>query len=1204
MFQKFLATLLISALVLTSAPAFALRGESIEGAGLEEMLTRALQGPDKAIQHFTRLLTLPPTFAPILPTTSGLEELGIPSKEDLFAILKKEKATVLYPKVGDPAFVFLMMLEAGAFFGLIVQQKITTQKEYMRMVLNGQDTSLTEEQVWRFAQSAAGMVLRDSDLRRLAKEWGLTKKEFLQRLGIPPTRRLVVVDPAYEGSHKTLFEETLHILEGPSFWHGRMVDNAEKVNDLLQLLFFPRDKVGAFRSGYTHWTDPQKIALQKRYLEEKGLNPNVQMRSILEALLDDLQNKVRLSVGEEQVSLSYLMEDRPQGRLAGRDTIRYLKRLLKVERFSRHQPLFPHWTPASTTGLKESGGMTLDQIQTWLGQNLANRVAKGFRGIHLHYPHSIPAGGEKGVMAEVDREDLVFPPKGRVHPEFYTRVAADVFSKLEMFEEGQPSRLYQIGEQINGGEPWLVIRPAAGLEEEFLKETSGRILEALQSTGPVVSFSQLFPHLIEEADQKKLPGAVPQALLAAFRSLQVDSQKRRLTGSLGQAMMMGLHEFSEDFEPDPYPSVLPGRTTIWTVTTSPTIDIDAKKKLANWSDRKGVLVDPGGGGINVAIALARRGVLARPVFFYTGETGKLLVKLIENRGVFVHQGDAIELKGNEQTRVTIVTSLDKAGSLVPKGTPVDEEARQQMVARLLDPQEGVKAGDIVAISGSLAPGLPDDFYADLGKQLVARGAIVVVDTKGAPAKAVLLSKPAVATIYSQNNLEFGDLVGVDPTDRKALIAKAQEILKAQSPDEAMREIVITEGAGGAFSVTREKVLEIPAPKVEAVSEVGAGDTSLAERLFRLWQGKEHDAGFVYGVAAGTASVLHPGTGGGLQAEVDHYAEHLGLAEETTVNPPHPAAGLEEENKAEKEIPIRFAMHVGPINDLCLFMGLLYREIGKDMSVTFKNKSNNRELKNPWLSIDFLSLGLNPGDAVIVTVAGKVSPLVLEKTMEAIEFLLEETGRGWKEKSDHWVPTGDGLGLKNRFEFGKLIPLRETLALNKNPPTTGLEERGNSAVVEAGQAIRDLPELREAHAMGTGYLLLDQAAVAALMSLQADTSQPLPLAAVVNPAEYAKLMTIAEASGLEESRIRRWAETYLFQYFPGDPVLTEEYAIESARTALVLRIPSARVTILDTLPQVMSEFGRAINAILRSFGINLDYKKLQSLVTSLYQAAQA
>ncbi len=173
-----------------------------------------------------------------------------------------------------------------------------------------------------------------------------------------------------------------------------------------------------------------------------------------------------------------------------------------------------------------------------------------------------------------------------------------------------------------------------------------------------------------------------------------------------------------------------------------------------------------------------------------------------------------------------------------------------------------------------------------------------------------------------------------------------------------------------------------------------------------------------------------------------------------------------------------------------------------------------------------------------------------------------------------------------------------------PSAAGLEEGGNSAVMEVGQAIRELSELREARVAGTGYLFLDGATLAAALTLSAEgveNSEPLPVAAVVNPAEYHTLMAIAEVSGLEEDQIRRWAERYLFRY---DSLLTKESAIESARGVLALRLTSARVAILDTLPQVIGEFGRAIDTILRSFGVNLDYKKLQTFTNALYQAAQA
>lgn len=104
----------------------------------------------------------------------------------------------------------------------------------------------------------------------------------------------------------------------------------------------------------------------------------------------------------------------------------------------------------------------------------------------------------------------------------------------------------------------------------------------------------------------------------------------------------------------------------------------------------------------MAIALAKRGVRARPIFFYAGKSGKLLLRLVQNRGVYT--GDAIELEGDEETRVPIITSLDKADSLVPPGTPVTDKARGQLVEKLLDEKGGVKKATLWLSPGVLRRG--------------------------------------------------------------------------------------------------------------------------------------------------------------------------------------------------------------------------------------------------------------------------------------------------------------------------------------------------------------------------------------------------------------------------------------------------------------------------------------------------------------------
>ena len=302
--------------------------------------------------------------------STGLEETGIPPRRDLYALLRKEKVRVLRPKVGDLAFGLLMQAAADGSFGLGVNAAIARQRRYMEKILRGDGIPRSEKPFWKTQRVFAGIALRRSELGWMAKELSLTPKEFLGKLGVPSSaKQIIVIDQTLKDWHRTLFEETFHILEGPS-----AVDNStgphEIVNDFLQLLFFRRDRVNDFQSPYTHWSDPQKMALQRRYREELGFNPNTQMRSIIEALQKDFESGVRVTVGPQEAASIFALMSGDYFR--GRKTIPYLKRLLKHERFSQHEALFAHWNPnaADLKDLPPVEGQTVELPSEDLGRSL------------------------------------------------------------------------------------------------------------------------------------------------------------------------------------------------------------------------------------------------------------------------------------------------------------------------------------------------------------------------------------------------------------------------------------------------------------------------------------------------------------------------------------------------------------------------------------------------------------------------------------------------------------------------------------------------------------------------------------------------------------------------------------------------------------------------------------------------------------------
>jgi acetate kinase len=173
-------------------------------------------------------------------------------------------------------------------------------------------------------------------------------------------------------------------------------------------------------------------------------------------------------------------------------------------------------------------------------------------------------------------------------------------------------------------------KEASSTHAGWLGTSAQRIIGAYQTAGPITALDGLFPQLITEANNLNNPELTAQALKRAFDSISGSAEQRRFNSVLGRVFTKGLRELEEKLTTR-FPQQPSGYGTIWTLTTSPAIDIDVQEKLKsleNWYDSTKAIVTPGGGGLNIAIALAERGVLARPVFFYAGERRKGFAALI------------------------------------------------------------------------------------------------------------------------------------------------------------------------------------------------------------------------------------------------------------------------------------------------------------------------------------------------------------------------------------------------------------------------------------------------------------------------------------------------------------------------------------------------------------------------------------------------
>jgi 6-phosphofructokinase 2 len=132
------------------------------------------------------------------------------------------------------------------------------------------------------------------------------------------------------------------------------------------------------------------------------------------------------------------------------------------------------------------------------------------------------------------------------------------------------------------------------------------------------------------------------------------------------------------------------------------------------------------------------------------------------------------------------------------------------------------------------------------------GSRVVLDTSGEPlARAV----EAGVHLLKPSLREFQALTGEPEADESRLPGLAAAAI-ARGWCETL---VLSLGAGGALWATGSKRERLAAPAVPVKSSVGAGDSLVGGIVLSLAEGRPMRDAVRFGVAAGAAAVMNPGT---------------------------------------------------------------------------------------------------------------------------------------------------------------------------------------------------------------------------------------------------------------------------------------------------------------------------------------------------------
>jgi len=288
---------------------------------------------------------------------------------------------------------------------------------------------------------------------------------------------------------------------------------------------------------------------------------------------------------------------------------------------------------------------------------------------------------------------------------------------------------------------------------------------------------------------------------------------------------------------------------ITTLTMNPAVDVTTSV-VDVVADRKlrcsAALRDPGGGGINVARVVNLLGGRALALWTRGGPTGAVLADLLVREAV---EHRELAIRGDVRESFTVME--ERTGSqfrfVLPGPTlHADECERIAACVQAMRP-----APSYLVLSGSLPPGVPEDFYAQLARR-APPGTRVVVDTSGEALRAL---RGAGVFLLKPNLRELRELSGEELESDRSIGRAAQKLIDERTTE----AVLVSMGARGARIISRDHDVHLAAPPVVPVSRVGAGDSTVGGLLYALSSGRDLVSAARFGVAAGAAAVLTPGT---------------------------------------------------------------------------------------------------------------------------------------------------------------------------------------------------------------------------------------------------------------------------------------------------------------------------------------------------------
>ncbi|HEY0380210.1 MAG TPA: 1-phosphofructokinase family hexose kinase [Pyrinomonadaceae bacterium] len=276
---------------------------------------------------------------------------------------------------------------------------------------------------------------------------------------------------------------------------------------------------------------------------------------------------------------------------------------------------------------------------------------------------------------------------------------------------------------------------------------------------------------------------------------------------------------------------------------------------------------PGGKAAHVAMAARALGEEVMWIGFLGGAAGEECESGLSDLGIPV---TIVRTRAETRANLELIADDGTVTEILEPGGEVTEGEVERLMGACAEIFAEGGAGAQVALSGSLPPGVPVDFYAELIHLAHAYGCRALLDTSGPALRHGLAAAP---DLVKPNREEAAWFSGLPVRDAGAAAEVAQRMLEAGA-----RSVCVSLGADGMVWQDRETCAPLVSqpPQVAGRSTVGCGDAALAGFAVAHARGLCDEEMVGLAVACGSANCLAPAPGLIDPREVERIARQVSV----------------------------------------------------------------------------------------------------------------------------------------------------------------------------------------------------------------------------------------------------------------------------------------------------------------------------------------